>query len=78
MRGSENSTRKLLAWYREGEKMGHSKQPSQSTTRDEEYDKDGAPVEKFDEEHGINFLSEWSLPNIADRRSAMILLPVLR
>ena len=78
MKGSENSTKKLLAWYREEEKMRYSKQPSQSTTRDEEYDKDGAPVEKFDEERGINFLTEWSLPNIADRRSAIISLSVLR
>ena len=78
IKGGEKSAKKLLTLYREGEGMGHLKQPSQSTSMNEECNEDSVKVEKFDEEQGINFLSQWSLPNIADRRSAMISLPVLR
>ena len=76
LRGSENSTKKLLAWYKEAESLKRNEQLSQSTTGYQENTVECADLEKLDEEHGINYLSEWSLPNIADRRSTIISLPL--
>ena len=71
-KSQEHATRVSPYFKGSGGKSRHIAHSSQSTTVDEEDATASVDdIEEVGEESGINFLSAWSLPNIADRRSAM-------
>ncbi|KAK0508251.1 hypothetical protein JMJ35_009335 [Cladonia borealis] len=72
------NTRKYLFWEASTAALilmklaGDKERSSQSTTVDEEAKTASVGyIDEIGEGSGINFLSAWSLPNIADRKSAM-------
>ena len=70
---SQDCATRVSPWLKNnGGKSGQLANASQSTTVDEEDETASVEdIEEAGEDSGINFLSAWSLPNIADRRSAM-------
>ena len=70
---NQDCATRVYPWFKDnGGNSRHISNFSQSTTVDEEEEMASVEdIEEAGEESGINFLSAWSLPNIADRRSAM-------
>lgn len=74
----KDSTRRSFSWHRNEDKNVRVSQSSQVTNVDEECAMESEETfEGFGNNRGIIYLSAWSPPDIADRRSAVFSTPVL-